>query len=494
MGLAALATLSSANSGPSREPARQIGQPGVITPHLPARRSASSGSTWPAGLSHLETLRLQAEARARCTASRCPSRSRRGSRSRSFRGPSCSCFGPQHRVPEVRQVGAGDRARSFRTSARIADDICIVRSLQDRGDQSRPGPHVHEHRHDDLRPAGDGLVALLRPGQRERRPARLRRAHLDRAASASRSRSPRGNGTAAFCRAGSRASSSAARATRSSTSPTRRASTPTQQRDVVDAVQAAQPPAERRRRRSRDRHAHRPVRDGLPHADQRAGPDGLLAASRSTSSTCTARSGADGSFAANCLLARRLAERGVRFIQLYHRDWDHHGGVKDDIAAAPAKSTRRAAALITDLKQRGMLDDTLIVWGGEFGRTPMAQGNGRDHHIKGFSMWLAGGGIKGGITLRRDRRARLQRRRERRPRPRPARHDAAPPGHRPPAADVPLPGPRLPPDRRERQRGGGDSGVVKNQCKPRGEVLRTPGIVQHPRGSEYLTPGLPGYL
>ncbi len=107
--------------------------------------------------------------------------------------------------------------------------------------------------------------------------------------------------------------------------------------------------------------------------------------------------GADGSFAANCLLARRLAERGVRFIHLYHRDWDHHGGIKDHIAGTAKEVDQGCAALIRDLKQRGMLDDTLIVWGGEFGRTPMAQGNGRDHHMKGFSMWLAGGGIKGGI-------------------------------------------------------------------------------------------------
>jgi hypothetical protein len=108
--------------------------------------------------------------------------------------------------------------------------------------------------------------------------------------------------------------------------------------------------------------------------------------------------GADGSFAANCLLARRLAERGVRFIQLYHRDWDHHGGIKEHVKGTAAEVDQGAAALIKDLKQRGMLDETLVVWGGEFGRTPMAQGNGRDHHIKGFSIWMAGGGIKGGIT------------------------------------------------------------------------------------------------
>lgn len=107
----------------------------------------------------------------------------------------------------------------------------------------------------------------------------------------------------------------------------------------------------------------------------------------------------DGSFASNCLLARRLAERGVRFIQVYHRDWDHHGDVKKNIELKAQEVDRPTAALISDLKQRGMLDDTLVVWGGEFGRTPMSQGSaGRDHHIKGFSFMMAGGGVKGGLT------------------------------------------------------------------------------------------------
>ena len=108
--------------------------------------------------------------------------------------------------------------------------------------------------------------------------------------------------------------------------------------------------------------------------------------------------GMDGSFAANCLLARRLAERGVRFIQLYHRDWDHHSRIKADIVMKAREVDQASAALVKDLKQRGMLEETLVIWGGEFGRTPMAQGDGRDHHIKGFSIWLAGGGIRGGIS------------------------------------------------------------------------------------------------
>lgn len=108
--------------------------------------------------------------------------------------------------------------------------------------------------------------------------------------------------------------------------------------------------------------------------------------------------GADGSFAANCLLARRMAERGVRFIQLYHRGWDHHGGIKGGVETTAKLVDQASAALVKDLAQRGMLEDTLVIWGGEFGRTPMAQGSGRDHHIKGFSLWMAGGGVQGGIT------------------------------------------------------------------------------------------------
>jgi hypothetical protein len=106
----------------------------------------------------------------------------------------------------------------------------------------------------------------------------------------------------------------------------------------------------------------------------------------------------DGSFASNCLLARRLAERGVRVIQLYHRAWDHHSQLEEGMKAGARDVDQATAALIKDLKQRGMLEDTLILWGGEFGRTPMGQGTGRDHHILGFSVFLAGGGVKRGVA------------------------------------------------------------------------------------------------
>ncbi len=107
----------------------------------------------------------------------------------------------------------------------------------------------------------------------------------------------------------------------------------------------------------------------------------------------------DGSFGSNCLMARRMAERGVGFVQLYHSGWDHHGGVVKGVTSRAEETDQGAAALIKDLKLRGMLDDTLIIWGGEFGRTPMSQGgSGRDHHTKSGAMWMAGGGVKGGAS------------------------------------------------------------------------------------------------
>jgi hypothetical protein len=111
------------------------------------------------------------------------------------------------------------------------------------------------------------------------------------------------------------------------------------------------------------------------------------------------------SFANNCLLARRLAERDVRYVQLYHRDWDHHGNLPNEIKRQCGLTDRASAALVTDLKQRGLLDSTLVIWGGEFGRTAYSQGKispdnfGRDHHPRCFSVWMAGGGIKGGQVI-----------------------------------------------------------------------------------------------
>ena len=173
--------------------------------------------------------------------------------------------------------------------------------------------------------------------------------------------------------------------------------TPKRQRDVVDTTQALN---QLYHDATDDPEALTRIRQYEMAFRMQTSVPGLMDLSGETKATLDmyGSKGSDGSFASNCLLARRLAERGVRFIQLYHRGWDHHGGIKRNIELTAREVDQGAAALVQDLKQRGLLDETLVVWGGEFGRTPMAQGDGRDHHIKGFSMWLAGGGIKGGIT------------------------------------------------------------------------------------------------
>jgi len=110
-----------------------------------------------------------------------------------------------------------------------------------------------------------------------------------------------------------------------------------------------------------------------------------------------------GTYAANCLLARKLSENGVRFVQLYHQGWDSHGGLPKEIKGQCKDVDQASAALITDLKQRGLLDETLVIWGGEFGRTNYCQGKltkddyGRDHHPRCFTVWMAGGGVKPGV-------------------------------------------------------------------------------------------------
>ncbi len=169
------------------------------------------------------------------------------------------------------------------------------------------------------------------------------------------------------------------------------------QRDVVDAVQSLNALHDRA---VEDPEIATRISQYEMAFQMQASVPGLMDLSQEPKSTLElyGTHGADGSFASNCLLARRLAERGVRFIQLYHRDWDHHGGIRNDIKLKIEEVDRPAAALIKDLKSKGMLEETLVVFAGEFGRTPMAQGDGRDHHIKGFSIWLAGAGVKGGVT------------------------------------------------------------------------------------------------
>jgi Protein of unknown function (DUF1501) len=175
--------------------------------------------------------------------------------------------------------------------------------------------------------------------------------------------------------------------------------TPSRQRDVVETIQALDRIAAGATERA-DVAAHI-SRYEMAFRMQTSVPDlvDLSQESRETLDLYGTR-GFDGSFATNCLLARRLAERGVRFIQLVHLDWDHHQRIRNGIRVTAREVDQGMTALLIDLKRRGLLDDTLVVWGGEFGRTPTTQGDvddpGRDHHRFAFSMWLAGGGVRPG--------------------------------------------------------------------------------------------------
>ena len=228
---------------------------------------------------------------------------------------------------------------------------------------------------------------------------------------------------------------------------------------------AAARPARAAERGARAAPARRPaggadpvLRAGLSHADTRRPRRSISPASRKHIQDLYG----GGVHGRQTLIARRLLERGVRYVQLWHgagQPWDNHDKIEENHRKLAGQIDQPIAALLADLKQRGMLDDTLVIWGGEFGRTPSVElgGDGksklgRDHNHYGFTVWLAGGGVKGRHGLRRDRRVRLPPPRNPTTRPRPARHDPAPAGLRPRAAHVPLRRPRLPPDRCPRPR------------------------------------------
>ena len=217
-------------------------------------------------------------------------------------------------------------------------------------------------------------------------------------------------------------------------------------------------------RRSGNRDAHRPVRDGVPDADVGAGPDGSVEGAATRVRACTVRS--------------RASREPTRRTVCWPAAWPSATSASSSstIAAGTSTKTCRAtwplqckgtdqptAALVTDLKQRGLLDDTLVVWGGEFGRTVFSQGKltdanyGRDHHPRNFCMWLAGGGTKAGLVLGETDDFSYNIVSRSGVRPRPAGDDPAPARHRPHEADLPVPGPRLPADRRARRGGEVDS-------------------------------------
>jgi hypothetical protein len=387
MGFAALATLSQAQTA-------RRGQAGAIQPHLPVKAKRVIWLYMAGGMSHLESLDHKPQL-ARLGGEPMPTSFTAGQPIAQLQGNSqLRCFAPQHSFRRFGQSGQ-EIASIFPHIGSIADDICIVRSLKTDAINHDPA-HTFMNtgttisgrpamgswlayglgcEADDL-PAFCVLTSTGRYGQSQ--PIAQRQWHSGFLPSRFQGIHLRGTGD-----------------------PVLYLSNPPgvderRQRDVVDAVQELN----RLQNQITDdpEIATRIAQYEMAFRMQTSVPS-LRDFSTETQRTLDSYGirGADGTFGANCLMARRLAQRGVRFIQIYHRDWDHHGSVRDHMRGSAGEVDQATAALVKDLKARGMLDDTLIVFGSEFGRTPMAQGNGRDHHMKGFSMWLAGAGIKPGF-------------------------------------------------------------------------------------------------
>ncbi len=393
LGAMALASLIRPGSAPGAGGADRWR--GVVSPpHVPPRAKRVIFLSMAGGPSHLETLDPKPKL-AEMHGKPMPGSFTAGMPIAQLQGQALKCFAPQH---PFRKFGASGQeiCELFPQIGGIADEICIVRSMVTEAINHDPA-HTFMNTGTTIsgRPSMGswvtyglgsecddlpGFVVLTSNGRGgQNQPIASRQWHSGLLPSRFQGVHLRGKGDPVLYLGSPEGVG------------------PDQQRDVIDAV--------RELNRAREEAVDDPeiaTRIGQYEMAFRmqASVPGLMDVSGEPKEVLDlyGTRGADGSFAANCLLARRLAERGVRFIQLYHRDWDHHGNVKGEIKLKAEEVDRASAALIVDLKRRGMLDDTLVIWGGEFGRTPMAQGDGRDHHIKGFSMWMAGGGIKGGIS------------------------------------------------------------------------------------------------
>ena len=372
------------------------GWPGVIRPfHVPPKAKRVIWLYMAGGMTHLDTFDHKPKLAA-MNGQPMPESFTKGQQIAQLQGQALKCFAPQHPFAKVGQSGQEISTIFPEISARIADRIAIVRSLHTEAINHDPA-HTFMNTGSMIsgRPAAGswlwyglgndaedlpGFVVMVSTGRYgQSQPIAARQWHSGFLPSRFQGVEFRSKGDPVLY-VQSPAGVTAAG-----------------QRDVVDAVSRLD--ALRGEMLDDPEVAARLAQYELAFRMQASVPD-LVDLSDEPQSTFDlyGTKGGDGSFAANCLLARRLAERGVRFIQLYHRDWDHHGSVTDHVKGTAAEVDRGAAALVEDLARRGMLDDTLVVFGTEFGRTPMAQGNGRDHHMKAFSIWLAGGGIRPGIT------------------------------------------------------------------------------------------------
>jgi hypothetical protein len=401
LGTLALASLLRPDLLPGAE-AKDDRWPGVVRPlHLAPKAKRVIWLYMAGGPSHLETFDHKPTL-AKMHGKPMPESFTKGQPIAQLQGAKLNCFGPQHPFRKCGKSGQEISAVFPRLST-VADDICIVRSLRTEAINHDPA-HTFMNTGTTIsgRPAMGswlvyglgsashnlpGFVVLTSSGKAgQAQPISARQWHSGFLPSRFQGVQFRSSGDPVLY----------------VTRP--RGVTVDRQRDVVEAVQAlnrlggnpADDP-EVATRISQYEMAFR-MQTSVP---------GLMDVSGEPKEVLDlyGTRGGDGSFAANCLLARRLAERGVRFIQLYHMGWDQHGNLPKDIAVQCRDTDRPSAALLQDLKQRGMLDDTLIIWGGEFGRTIYSQGEltadnyGRDHHPRCFTVWLAGGGIRPGTSF-----------------------------------------------------------------------------------------------
>jgi hypothetical protein len=347
------------------------------------------------GMTHLETFDHKPKL-SEMHGNPMPESVTKGQQIAQLQGQKLNCFAPQHAFKQWGQSGQSISEIWPNLAAQCADDICIVRSLHTDAINHDPA-HTFMNTGSMIsgRPAMGswllyglgadsenlpGFVVMVSTGKYgQKQPIAARQWHSGFLPGQYQGVEFRGTGDPVLYVGNPKGVSTG------------------QQREVVDAIQSLNGLAERR---FDDPEIATRIRQyELAFRMQTSVPE-LMDVSQESQHVFDlyGTKGGDGSFASNCLLARRLAERGVRFIQLYHRDWDHHGAVKEHSAGTAKEVDQGVAALITDLKQRDMLKDTIIVFGSEFGRTPMAQGDGRDHHLAGFTMWFAGGGFKPGFS------------------------------------------------------------------------------------------------
>jgi hypothetical protein len=368
--------------------------PGSIKPHHPAKVKRVIYLYMAGGPSHLETLDYKPTL-AKMSGKPMPESFTKGQPIAQLQGAKLNCLGPQHEFKKCGKSGL-EISSIFPNLATVADDLCIVKSMKTDAINHDPA-HTFMNTGTLIsgRPSMGSWVWYGLGTETDSLPGFV--------VMASTGRSGQSQPIAARqWHSGFLPSQFQGTEFRSKGDPVLYVSSPAgvnkdRQRDVVDATQELN--------RLFDQQVDDPEiatrisQYEMAFRMQTSVPE-LMDLSKETKETLDlyGTKGGDGSFAANCLLARRLAERGTRFIQLYHRDWDHHGNVKGDIPVVAKEVDQGMTALLKDLKRTGLWKDTLVVWGGEFGRTPMAQGTGRDHHMKGFSIWLSGGAIKGGTT------------------------------------------------------------------------------------------------